>query len=205
MPQENGNGVTYGQGHHNESADWLKVLGGGVGGYLFGRWQENGRGGRYGEPNGCNPNGGAPYGGNPYGGAPYGGYCSENTPVNRFERQQEKENAADKATIAKLESEKYTDQVGIQLYERLTSYIDKQNDKQDLITADLVGKACDAKTTMALNAERLKQLNKEICDVSRETREAFAAERAYNEGHFVAQPRVKICCGSATIVCEDAV
>lgn len=188
------NGVSYGSHKSHTSDDFLKVGVSALVGYGVGRWQDSNRN-RNGEPGGN---------GQP---APYGGrnnHCGDDQFVTRFELEQEDKLTAERAKVAKLEaraeSKDYTNEAILNLRKEFMSI----NEKQDLITADLIGKAGETKTALAVNAERLKSLNKEICDVARETNEAFARERAYNADQYVAQPRVKICCSSATITCADS-
>ncbi len=204
-------------GRRNHGGVWGAGVGGFVAGAVAGSFLQKNRDENHGGyHNGCGQP--QPYYAQPYGyqpapvyaapAAPVYGGCSENTEVNRFELKQSEELAAEKAKVARLESEKYADQVGIQLFERIISYVDRANDKQGAAIDELAKASSDAKVDLRGLEDGLKFVKetnaREFKSIEKQVNDEFKRERELSNRLYVSQPEVRICGSSYSIVCEGA-
>lgn len=201
-------GVEYtsdgGHGYGQQSNVWGGAVGGFVGGgilgYLLGQGVNGGcnRGRRDGDHYPHN-NGG----------------CSESQFVNRYELEQAERAEKLEAELAKEKAERYADGIGIATFEKVIAYFDKQMERRDNLAAELTKAVALLDKNEAVNGQKLDCLRDKVAEatdaiaaLSKGTAKAIAESKAEIENwansRFIAQPRLKLCCGTPSWECGDS-
>lgn len=205
-------GVEYtsdgGHGNGQQSNVWGGAVGGFVGGgilgYLLGQGvnggcnRRNGNCGNCGNCGGCNNCG-----------------CSESQFVNRFELEQSERAEKLEAELAKEKAERYADSIGIATFEKVVAYFDKQMERRDNLAAELTKAVALLDKNEAVNGQKLDCLRDKVAEatdaiaaLSKGTAKAIAESKAEIENwancRFIAQPRLKLCCGTPSWECGDS-
>lgn len=202
-------GVEYtsdgGHGNGQQSNVWGGAVGGFVGGgilgYLLGQGVNGGcnrRNGNCGNCSGCNNCG-----------------CSESQFVNRYELEQAERAEKLEAELAKEKAERYADGIGIATFEKVIAYFDKQMERRDNLAAELTKAVALLDKNEAVNGQKLDCLRDKIAEatdaisaLSKGTAKAIEESKAEIENwancRFIAQPRLKLCCGTPSWECGDS-
>lgn len=201
-------GVEYtsdgGHGGQQPSNVWGGAVGGFVGGgilgYLLGQGVNGGNNRRGGYHGGEHDNNGG---------------CSESQFVNRYELEQSEKMEALQAELAKEKAERYADSIGIATFEKVIAYFDKQMERRDNLSAELTKAVALLDKNEAVNSQKLDCLRDKVAEaadaiaaLSKGTAKAIAESKAEIENwancRFIAQPRLKLCCGTPSWECGDS-
>lgn len=201
-------GVEYtsdgGHGGQQPSNVWGGAVGGFVGGgilgYLLGQGVNGGNNRRGGYHGGEHDNNGG---------------CSESQFVNRYELEQSEKMEALQAELAKEKAERYADSIGIATFEKVVAYFDKQMERRDNLSAELTKAVALLDKNEAVNGQKLDCLRDKVAEaadaiaaLSKGTAKAIAESKAEIENwancRFIAQPRLKLCCGTPSWECGDS-
>lgn len=140
------------------------------------------------------------------------GGCGEDRYVNRFELKQAEELACKDATIAKLESEKFTEKLFNEAKNFALCAADKAADRVaaclgktvEAIAATLgktVDKVCEIDKHVAVEDEKIHCLDEKLLETRRDTNKALKEQWRRTKTEFVHRPHVKLCCGEVKIEC----
>ena len=143
------------------------------------------------------------------------GGCSESQFVNRYELEQAERAEKLEAELAKEKAERYADGIGIATFEKVIAYFDKQMERRDNLSAELTKAVALLDKNEAVNNQKLDCLRDKVAEatdaiaaLSKGTAKAIAESKAEIENwancRFIAQPRLKLCCGTPSWECGDS-
>lgn len=201
--------------HNRQGNVWGAAIGGGLGGGLIGyAIGQNAKRNNYMQPQ---PQPYYPY---PYPPQPQPYYgsscgCSENQLVNRYELQQAERAEKLESELAKEKAERYADSVGINTFKEVVNYFEKNMERRDKVTADLVAAVANLDKESAVNSEKLNCLRDKVAmteeavaTLGRATSRDLAACKREVENwanqRFIQQPKVRLCPGTPTWECASS-